>query len=297
MRSHVLLLTCLSIVLSAHSLFSRTAPGPNPPFAAIEFQRLFGNELDNRFNKVIRVGDDYYALGTDEKTDGVTAHATLTRLNFQGQVQWTIRVGVPSTWNDIIETDEGNLLLVGGTAPYDVNANGLMGVATPSGSFLWVKYYSFADRETLSKVVRHPNPDNPAFPYYVLGVTQQQNASTNDDINLLNINADGVVNWRKLIGNIADEEFWRDLEILSNGNLFLVGHAGSSAVSVQINTAGTVVSGNSYATGMRINDAVERPGSGYYFVGSSSPSSPAQISRVNPNFQVVWSRTIPSYHF
>ena len=297
MRSHVLLLTCLSIALFAHSLFSLPVPEISPLPVAIEFQRLFGNDLDNRFNKVIRVGDDYYVLGTDEPTEGVTPHATLSRLNFQGQVQWTIRLGIPSTWNDIIETDEGNLLLVGGTAPYDANANSLMGLATPSGSFLWVKYYNFSDREALTKVIRHPNPQNPDFPYYVVGVTQQQNASTNDDINLLNINADGAFNWRKLIGNNADEEFFRDLEILSNGNLFLVGHAGSAAVSVQIDAAGTIVSGQSYSTGMRIYDAVERPGAGYYFVGSSSPSYPAQISRVNSNFQVVWSRTIPQLTF
>ncbi|MCB9283617.1 MAG: HYR domain-containing protein [Lewinellaceae bacterium] len=297
MRSHVLLLTFLSIALSAHSLYSNPVPENSPPPVAIEFQRLFGDDLDNRFNKVIRVGDDYYVLGSDEPTEGITPHATLSRLNFQGQVQWTIRLGIPSTWNDIIETDEGNLLLVGGTAPYDANSNSLMGLATPSGSFLWVKYYNFSDREALTKVIRHPNPQNPDFPYYVVGVTQQQNSSTNDDINLFNINADGAFNWRKLIGNNADEEFYRDLEILSNGNLFLVGHAGSSAVSVQIDNTGSIVSGHSYSTGMRIYDAVERPGSGYYFVGSSSPSSPAQISRVNPNFQVVWSRTIPQLTF
>ncbi|MBK6622508.1 MAG: HYR domain-containing protein [Saprospirales bacterium] len=293
MKSHVLLLTLLSIVLPAHFLFSNSTP----PFFAIEFQRLFGNGLDNRFNKVIRVGDDYYVLGTDEPNEGATPHATLSRLNFQGQTQWTIRLSVPSVWNDIALTDEGNLLLVGGTSPYDGNANSLIGLASPSGNFLWVRYYNLADREVLTKVIRHPNPVNPAFPYYILGATQQLVGSSNDDINLLNIDAAGNFNWRKLLGSTADEEFYRDLEVLSNGNLLMVGHAGSTAVTVQVNNAGTVISGNSYGVGMRINDAVERPGGGYILAGSSTPANPAQISRLNASFQSVWSRTLPQLAF
>lgn len=293
MKSHVLLLTVMSIVLSAHSLFSTSSP----PFLAVEFQRLFGNGLDNRFNKVIRVGDDYYVLGTDEPNEGATPHATLSRLNFQGQTQWTIRLSVPSVWNDIALTDEGNLLLVGGTSPYDGNANSLIGLASPAGNFLWVRYYNLADREILTKVIRHPNPVNPAFPYYILGATQQLVGSSNDDINLLNIDAAGNFNWRKLLGSTADEEFYRDLEVLSNGNLLMVGHAGSTAVTVQVNNTGTVLSGNSYGVGMRINDAVERPGGGYILAGSSTPANPAQISRLNASFQPVWSRTLPQLAF
>jgi len=293
MKSHVLLLAVLSIVFPSVFL----SANPTPALAGAEFQRLFGNSLDNRFNKVIRLNDDYYLLGTDEPTEGATPHATLTKLNPQGQLQWTIRLTVPSVWNDIIVTDEGNLLLVGGTAPYDASANSIIGVATTSGSFLWVNYYNFANRELLTKVVRHPNPLDPAFPYYILGVTQQPNSSTNDDINLVNIDANGVVNFRKIIGNNADEEFYRDLEVLGNGNFLLVGHAGSTGVAVQVNTSGSVVTGSSYSVGMRIYDSTERPGSGFYLAGSSSPASPAQISRVDGNLQPVWSRTISQLSF
>jgi PKD repeat protein len=290
MRSHALRLTILSLGLA---LFAISPLSAQP----LEFQRLFGNNLDNRFNKVLRLGEDYYALGADEPTEGATPHATLTKLNGQGQIQWTIRLGVPSVWNDIIATDEGNLMLVGGTMPFDLGANSILGVATPAGNFLWVNFYNFSNREILSKVVRHPNPANPDFPYYVLGIVQQPNGNSNDDIHMLNIDAEGTVNWRRKFGTNPDEEFFRDMEILSNGNLLLVGHTGTSAVSVQVDVNGSVVSGNTYSSGMRIYDAVERPGSAFYFAGTSTAASPAQISRLNPNFQPVWSRTIPQLTF
>lgn len=284
MRSHVLLLAFLSFAATSFS-------------QSVEFQRLFGNSLDNRFNKVLRVDGDYYALGTDEISEGATPHATLTKLNNQGQIQWTIRLGIPSVWNDIALTDEGNLLLVGGTMPYDITSNSLMGVVTPAGSFLWVNTYNLSSRETLTRVLRHPNPADPAFPYYVLGVFQQLNATTNDDVHLMNIDANGGLNWRKIYGTTADEEFFRDLEVLSNGNMLLLGHATNTAVAVQVNTSGTVVSGNSFSNGMRINDAAERQGGGFYLAGSSSAASPAHISRVSAGFQQVWSRTIPQLSF
>lgn len=280
MRSHVLLLAFLSLALSS---FSQQA----------EFQRIFGNDLDNRFNKVIRDGGFYYALGTDEPNEGITPHATLTKLNDQGQIQWTIRMGVPSVWNDIAVTDEGNLLVVGGTMPFDLTSNSLMGLASPSGNMLWVSAFNLSSRETLTKVVRHPNPPDPAFPYFVLGTFQQLNATTNDDVHLMNIDANGELNWRKIYGTAADEEFFRDLEVLSNGNFLVVGHQTNTAVSLQLNTQGDVVAGQSYTSGMRIYDVTERPDGGFFIAGSSSSASPAQISRLNANFQPVWSRTIP----
>jgi PKD repeat protein len=284
MRSHVLLLAFLSFALSS---FSQQA----------EFQRIFGNDLDNRFNKVVREGGFFYALGTDEPNEGVTPHATLTKLNSQGQIQWTIRMGVPSVWNDIVVTDEGNLLLVGGTMPYDLSSHSLMGLATPAGNMLWVNTYNLSSRETLSKVVRHPNPDNPDFPYYVLGAFQQLNATTNDDVHLINIDANGGFNWRKVFGTSSDEEFFRDLEVLANGNLLIVGHQNNTAVSLVVNKQGSVVTGNSYNSSMRIYDAVERPDGGFFLGGSSGPSSPAQLSRLNASFQPVWSRTISQLSF
>jgi hypothetical protein len=138
---------------------------------AQDFQRLYGTNLDNTFSKAFQDGSNYYVLGQDEPTNGATPHATVTRLNANGIHQWTLRLDIPSIWNDAVLTPTGDLLVVGATLPFDATNKSLIGLVTPSGggNFTWVRTYDVTGRESNAHIVRSPNPENTLFPYYIVG--------------------------------------------------------------------------------------------------------------------------------
>ena len=128
--------------------------------AAQGFQRLYGTVLNNSFSKIIVDGANFYVLGQDEPTAGATPHATVTRLDANGIHQWTLRLDIPSVWNDAVLTLSGDLLVVGSTLPFDATSKSLMGLVTPAGGggFTWVRTYDVTGREGNTRIVRSPSP-------------------------------------------------------------------------------------------------------------------------------------------
>lgn len=262
--------------------------------AAQNFQRIYGNSLDNSFNKVIRQNDGYFVLGRDEGIDGATARATVTRLDLQGQMQWTNSLDIGSSWSDAVLTPSGNLLLVGATAPFDNTAKSLMGLITPVGNFQWVKSYDFqASRESLTRIVRSPAPQNPAFPYYVLGI-QIQLLPSQDDIFLLNIDENGNINWKKLFNSTSDDEYSKGMEVLPNGDLLLAGNISTGGLVVRVNNAGTSLPGFSVNNAQLYFTAITASPDGNFFTtGVTFTTNIPHLTKFNTDFQVQWDRTIP----
>lgn len=267
----------------------------SPKMLLGQFQRMFGDNLDNTFSKVIEDGSFYYVLGQDESVNGNPPNATVTRLDANGIHQWTLTLNMPSIWNDAVLTPSGDLLVVGGTLPGDATSQSLMGLVTPllGGNFTWVRSYDVPGREGNSNIVRNPVPENSAFPYYVLGAQWDQTGGAIwDDIILMNIDEDGNFAWKKRYVSLNDDEFARDLEALPNGDMILAGNLGTQGVVFLANNSGTLMNGLTPGS-LSFSFADVTPSSGgYYAVGGIFPSFTAYLMKYDNNLFNVWEATI-----
>ncbi|MDZ4749927.1 MAG: T9SS type A sorting domain-containing protein [Saprospiraceae bacterium] len=283
------------LFISTLALFILVA-WPIAPVESQTFQRLYGTSLDNTFSKVIRDGSNYYVLGQDESTQGSPMHATVTRLGANGIHQWTLRLDIPSVWNDAVLTPTGDLFVVGSTLPGDATNKSIMGLVTPSGggNFIWLRTYDVPGREGLSRIVQNPNPQNASFPYYILGSQFDPNGNaTWDDVILMNINAAGTFNWKKRYASIDDDEFSRDLEVMPNGNLIISGNRSTQGLIYLTDNSGTLFTGiTPSGHSFTYADLAQSSGGGFFAVGNTFPGFTPYLMKYDNNFIAVWDATI-----
>ncbi|MFN0016078.1 MAG: hypothetical protein ACKVU2_16165, partial [Saprospiraceae bacterium] len=273
----------------------------NPVYLAgqqANFNHAFGTSFDNVFTKVVPSGTNYYVLGRDEPADGAVTRATVSRLNDQGQHQWTLSLNTGSQWNDAVLTPSGNLLLVGNSLPFDANTQGLMGLVTPSGAFSWLRSYSTTGRDWFNRVVLNPAPESANFPYYVLGGQWDPGGNTTwDDILLLTMSESGALGWKKIYTgpfNSTDDEFGRDLEALPNGDLLLAGNLGTTGVLFRAKNTGELYNGAG-PEGLPFSFAdVTQTGSGFYAVGNALSGFLAYLFKFDNDLLPVWQIAIPT---
>ena len=269
---------------------------PTTPSISQDFQRIYGTSLDNNFTKVIQHGANFYVLGQDQPTSGSIPHATVTRLDANGIHQWTLRLDIPSVWNDAVLTPSGDLFVVGSTLPGDATNKSIMGLVTLSGggNFTWIRTYDVPGREGLSRIVRSPNPQNSSFPYYVLGSQFDANGNAIwDDAILINIDANGTFNWKKRYSSIDDDEFSRDLEVMPNGDLVISGNRGTQGVIYLADNAGTLLGGiTPSGISFTYADVAQSSGGGLYAVGNTFPGFTPYLMKYDNNLLPVWDVTI-----
>ncbi|MBK8241906.1 MAG: PKD domain-containing protein [Saprospiraceae bacterium] len=262
------------------------------PLLIPNFKFYFGGANADYFTKVITFGGDYYAIGNS------TGRASLTRISNAGNVMWTRELSITSAWNDLIITTNNEILLVGINGNYDNNAKSLIGTCTLSG-IMNVKSYNYSNRESLTKIYLNPNPENPSFPYYIIGVSNSGGSSL-DDILIINANSIGAINWSKNIYNPSqDFEFYRDISIQSNtGDMVIIGNNLGKAALVQINKSGTVINGVEYNENMRFNTIVSNsnPIVGYSHLlgGSNNATTVAQLMKVNGLSTILYNYKVDS---
>ncbi|MGB5033316.1 MAG: PKD domain-containing protein, partial [Saprospiraceae bacterium] len=213
-------------------------------------------------------------------------------------VIWTRELSITSAWNDLIITTNNEILLVGINGNYDNNAKSLIGTCT-LGGIMNVKSYNYSNRESLTKIYLNPNPENPSFPYYIIGVSNS-GGSSQDDILIINANSIGAINWSKNIYNQSqDFEFYRDISIQSNsGDMVLIGNNLGKAAMVQINKSGTVINGLEFNENMRFNTIVSNstPIAGYNHLlgGSNNVTTVAQLMKVNGLNTILYNYKVDS---
>ena len=210
-----------------------------------QFQRQYGTPLDESFSKVIQSGSSYFVLGQAELIDGQFPRASVTMIDAQGEMQWTLSLDIGSIWNDAVLTPTGNLLVVGNSLPADNTSQSMMGLVNPNGSFTWVRSYDFPQNDGFIRIVQNPVPENTAFPYYVLG-KQMDGAMSNTEMSLLNLNENGLINWKKLyFGPIffTGSKTPHDLEAKSNGDLLIAFNLDNQGLIMQTNNSGQPTGG------------------------------------------------------
>ncbi len=277
-------------ILSLNNAFAQT------------FQGVYGNSLDNSYTSVIQDGAEYYVLGQDQNSVGALGRATVSRLASDGTLLWTKSLGIASQWNDAIRVKKGDLILVGNSLPLaNPMGKSIMGRIDANGNFAWVREYDeLGGRDYFLRIVENPKPQNPNFPYYVIGGQKEVPGLSNtwDDVVMLNINGNGNYNWKKMYVSNSDDEFYRGFLALPNGNMLISGsrldpqndHSGIFYVT---DNQGNLLSGK-IADLMNYPDFIQaQNGSGFYTASNSEIGKPPFISKFDPNFNPVWQVQIP----
>lgn len=261
------------------------------------FQYLYGNVFDNAFTKVIPHGSNYYVIGRDQPTAGALTRAIVARIDGLGQLQWVARLEIASQWNDAVLTPTGDLIMVGHSLPFDTSCQSLLGIVTPAGLFSG-QAFDVPGRDFFNRIVHNPVPDNPSFPYYILGAQWEPGGSpTWDDVVLLTVNAAGAIGWKRVYSNFfgsIDDEFVRDLEALPNGELIIAGSLGPAGVVFQANNTGAISNAAGPAGGSFTFIDVTPVSNGYLALGHTFPTFQAHLMKFDNTMLPVWQVQLPS---
>ncbi len=291
-----------------------------PPIDLVLFEKLYGDTSENMPTKIKAFGDGIYVAGT-RRSMGIL-HATFSKFNLTtGALEWDFRLIEGSIFHDfeyVPDTDE--FLLVGATEPFQaggmsLNNSSILVKVDDSGSLVFRNQYQQLGREHFNRIIRHPNPKNPAFPFYIVGTknppasppTIPPPPSTVDQVFVLNIDAAGTVNWAREYDypGSPDDEFHRGLfavntlaipGIPGNGDIVITGNDApvGNGILVKIDGGnGNALSALRYDGGFDIYDGMELPGGGIALAGADFANDQAFIGIFNPLFQLQSGLLLP----
>lgn len=204
------------------------------------FDKIYGDTSHNFASGIKAFGDGIYV--SSKKRVNNLDFGVMTKFNrITGMLMWEKHFDIGSDEyflgpiNDFeYDSDDDALLVVGnkisGTVfslnDYD---SYLLKIDCSSGNIIFYNQYPFTGRTTFKKIIRHPNPVNPSYPYYIVGTKNPGLPSTMDRIFILNTDKDGAINFGREFNSSTspppfDDEFGRGLMPLKNGNLLLLGN-------------------------------------------------------------------------
>lgn len=262
--------------------------------AGAQFQRQYGTALDESFSEVIQSGANYFVLGMGETTDGQPGRATITRLDATGTLQWTLGLNIASQWTDAVLTPTGSLLVIGHSLPDDNTSRSIMGLVTAAGTFSWVRAYDLPQRDAFLRVVRNPAPQNPDFPYYVLG-TQTNAMTANTDMVLLNLNESGSFNWKKIYNGpvfFTGSKLPRDLEVLPGGDLLIAVNLDDQGLIMRTDNAGLPFAGVTPDFPIVFEDIAPGGGGSVYAVGAGLQNAVPYMMKFDTDLVDLWDVTL-----
>ncbi|MBK8705942.1 MAG: hypothetical protein IPN33_21900 [Saprospiraceae bacterium] len=127
-------------------------------------------------NSIHAFNDGVYVAGFKEILNG-TKYATFSKYSItDGSLMWQKEMGMPSVFSDFAYIPkEDAFICVGRTDPIQ-NANGtavnnktILVKFDDQGNMVASKIYDQVGKEEFTHILRHTNPPNPSFPFYVLG--------------------------------------------------------------------------------------------------------------------------------
>lgn len=246
--------------------------------AAQNFQTLSGDALDNRFTLAKELGSGVYAMGLQELGTDMTA--TFSHYLSTGSQDWLVGLQTGSVWNDFVETSSGDILVVGQTTTSGPDNECLLMKISASGTVQFIRRYNLDSEEGFLKIAQSMNPANAFFPYYLVG-TQKASGIAPKKVFMINLDENGVFNWKKIIGGgTTDWETGHAMIPILNGGFGLFGNANNgtdNATMVITDNLGVVSASFSLGSTLSILDAEysylndegfyicgEHSGTGYY---------------------------------
>lgn len=282
----------------------------------IIFDKVYGDTSNNIASGIKAFGDGIY-VASKRSISGADLGIISKFNRITGLLIWETSIRLDSDEfflgpiNDFeYIPDEDALLVVGnkisgrvGSPPFAINqyASYLLKINCQTGNLIFYNQYPFKGRNFFTKVLRHPNPVNVQYPYYIVGFKNPDgniaNPTTIDRIILLNIDKNGIINFgREYNSAVAptffDDEFGRGIVALNNGNLLLLGNdsPNGDGVILQVNGANGIpvnglLKGIGNAQRFSILDGKQLNDTTLVFVGERTDLELGFISLYNYNTQ------------
>jgi hypothetical protein len=255
------------------------------------FEKICGDDFENRPTAVKAFGDGLYVAGYRAATN--VEYGTFKKYDlFTGALVWEKELTEQSRIVDF-EYDAANdeFLLVGWTSPLSasVNNRSILLKLDDTGNLVpgCTKLYDQNGREGFTRIILHPNPVDPNYPYYILGRKNPiSTPSSSDVVVLYNVNASCTVNWSVEYAystNPTDDEFFLGLFPYGT-HLIMTGLVtNNDGALLLINGAnGSVLNSVRYPLAMDIYNGIEVPGGMVVIVGENFAANEAFIMVVNP---------------
>ncbi len=223
--------------------------------------------------------------------------------SINGTSSWRRVLEIEGVINDFVRTDEGCYLLVGVMPKFQGNNFSFIARIDQNGTLAWLHVHDFAERESLTRIIRSDNPDDPLFPYVICGIRKNGNTS-NDDILLLTLDNQGTINWLRQIGNglplPTDDNFCFDLSNFQGGYA-LVGDYNGNVLPLQRpvffvtdNTGLQLAPSSQYQNGAVFYDVEPAPnGSSVFLAGQATPGD-AFVAKLDMNGTPIWAKSFPN---
>jgi PKD repeat protein len=275
----------------------QTAPPITP------WDQLCGDTAYNSPTKIKAFDDGVYLAGVRRHND--LNYATFSKYDLTGALQWLFEMSEPSIFHDfeyVPATDE--FLLVGATEPFQLNGvqqnnQSLLVKVNDAGTLIssLARKYEQTGREHFNRILRHPTPKNPAFPYYIVGTINPASSpsppSAVDLVTLANIDANGNFNWYNTYNYAAasEVEVHRGIFPLTvgaaQGDLVITGNDIPANDGILISLEGQlggVQAAYRYASVLDIYDGVQLPSGEIMLAGADFGNQMAFIGALNSNF-------------
>ncbi len=218
---------------------------------------IYGNQYDNAPTKIKHYNGHSYITGTAIVNS--QSYFTFSKFDSNNKVIWEYQSTTPAHIFDFVKTNSNAFLLVGRTNPPNANNRGIIVKIDDSGSLNFSKAYDNYGREQFHKIIKHDNPVNVNFPYYMTGIHNTLTGTIySDAAMLINLDEFGVINWSIEYPYSTDNQFTRGLLGLDDGNVLLIGDSEGKALLAKVDGAnGQLIRGIRETRIMTYYDGVE----------------------------------------
>jgi hypothetical protein len=268
------------------------------------FGKKYGNSGEiNTPQKVKGISGHTFVLSARESAVG--KYAVFSKFTNAGVLVWEYRYSFEAVLNDFESDSAGTtFLLVGATEPSTIGGTfqdnkSLLVILSDLGSTAILnsaQEFDHTGNESFTEIIRHPNPVNAGFPYYVQGFKNLVlPPSFNTQPMMYNFNIFGTPNFQVEYsgggtpGNEIEGHF--GLFTRANGNVIFVGETapGNQGLLVQVNgSSGGVVSSWRYNSStllakFDLYDGIELPNGDFIVVGNDFATNEGVLIRLNPS--------------
>jgi hypothetical protein len=216
----------------------------------MEWRRYFGGTNNDRSYSAIQTQDGgFLQVGHSESTDfDITDpkgsyDVWVVKTNSVGDLEWQKNFGGSSieVGYDVIETDDGQFMLVGDTRSDDKDVSDLKGNADvwiikfdKDGNKIWENTYGGPDFESGRSIIPIGNDE-----YFITSSSQSRSNQLTanfgrNDVWTFIIDGNGTLQWQTNIGG-SDFDFGNAASKNSNGDIFVVGSSESEDNDFEIN--------------------------------------------------------------
>lgn len=212
------------------------------------FEKAYGGTGADYGNNIIQFGTDYYMVGIINAATN-NAELVLSKMNSTFDVQWSKTIGVPSTLENIYQSNkssDGNILISGNITGNSGSLDGYVVKIDLNGNLLWSKSYGGSGNEYLYDI------QNTSDGGYVLaGRTDSYSGSL--DAYVAKVDVSGTLQWSKSFGVSSNDYAFSCLQTSDGGYVTVAasqeaGYTNYQYLITKLDASGNVVWAKSHGS-------------------------------------------------